>query len=145
MNKKEKRIVAGQVCNYIGSHFRAVDCPNSGTILHLHSVLQSYHGFTLLDNLSSTAKGVACLAAKCVFIMEKMKSGYQLARIPECLSKRKEFINQYYNFRTINNRGQTTVSWQPPNPLRRVFLFLLGQQFGAMLKRLFLWLRFAVA
>lgn len=102
MNKKEIRIVAGQVCNYIGSHFRAADTPNAKTILHLNSVLQSYHGYTLLDKLPATAKDIACLAVKSIFIMEKMKARYPLGRIPECLSKRKEFINQYFNFRTRN-------------------------------------------
>lgn len=100
MNRKERRIVAGQVCKYISSHFRAVDCPNAEAILNLHSTLQKDHGFTLLDKLSATTKEIACLATKSVFILEKMKAGYPMARIPECLSKRKEFINQYYNFRT---------------------------------------------
>lgn len=99
MNKRERRVIAGQVCNYISRDFRAIDGPNAATILHLHSVLESYCGFTLLEKMSATTKGVACLAAKCVFIMEKMKAGYPLGRIPECLLKQKEFINQYHSFR----------------------------------------------
>lgn len=99
MSRKERRIVAGQVCKYISSHFRAIDGPNAATILHLHSVLESYCGFTLLEKLSAASRGIACLAAKCIFIMEKMKAGYPLERIPECLSKQKEFINQYHSFR----------------------------------------------
>lgn len=100
MNRKERRVIAGQVCNYISRDFRAIDGPNAATILHLHSVLESYCGFTLLEKMSATIKGVACLAAKCVFIMEKMKAGYPLERIPGCLSKQKEFINQYHSLRT---------------------------------------------
>lgn len=55
MNRKERRVVAGQVCKYISSHFRAIDGPNAATILHLHSVLESYCGFTLLEKLSATS------------------------------------------------------------------------------------------
>jgi hypothetical protein len=62
--------------------------------------LQSYHGFALLDKFPAAANDIACLAIKCVFVMEKMKAGYPLDSIPDCLSKRKEFINQYYDFRT---------------------------------------------
>lgn len=99
-SKKDKRNVAGMVCDYISHNMRAIDCPNSEAILHLHTLLERHHDFALLNGTASGSKGTACLAAKCIFILEKLQAGYALHQIPECLSRRQTFINQYFNFRT---------------------------------------------
>lgn len=98
-NKKDKRNVAGMVCDYISHNMRAIDCPNSEAILHLHALLER-HDVALIDGAASGAKGIACLAAKCIFILEKLQAGYALHQIPECLTRRQTFINQYFNLRT---------------------------------------------
>jgi len=72
----------------------------------MHALLEK-HGYQLLDHIDGSSREVACMAIHIVFIMEKISAGYALERIPDCLTVRASFINQYFNFRSRRHSGFT--------------------------------------
>ena len=106
MNKKERRVTAGSVCQYISKEFRAIDAPNKQTILWLDTALREL-GFELIDDSSGSSKAIACMAAKCIFSLEKLVCGYTVQDLPACILKHNKFINQYFNYRTRGMKRYT--------------------------------------